>query len=145
MAILEHERTRAVQPRIGGKYLSLTSYRKDGSPVATPVWFVDDGERYYVITSASSYKVRRIRRNPSVTLAQCTASGKLRGPATPAHAELLPPEEHERIDRMMATKYRVDRVLVLPVYRLALKLQRKPYGGEEAYLALTPVQADGAT
>jgi uncharacterized protein len=138
MAIVEHEPTRSVQPRIGGKYLSLTTYRKDGSSVATPVWFVDDGERYYAITSASSYKVQRIRRNPSVAIAECTATGKLRESPVPAHAELLPENEYERIDRLMAVKYRVDRILVLPIYRLALKLQHKPYGGEEAYLALTP-------
>jgi PPOX class probable F420-dependent enzyme len=138
MAIVEHERPRTARPRIGGKYLSLTTYRKDGSPVATPVWFVDDGERYYAITSASSYKVQRIRRNPAVTIAECGPSGKLRGEPIAAHAELLPAGEHERIDRLMAAKYRVDRILVLPLYRLALKLQRKPYGGDEAYLALTP-------
>lgn len=139
MAIVEQEQARSTKPRIGGKYLSLTSYRKDGSPVSTPVWFVDDGERYYVITSASSYKAKRIRRNPSVTVARCTASGKLRGAPIPARAELLPASEHERVDRLMASKYRVDRILILPVYRLVLKLQGKPYGGEEAYLALTPV------
>jgi PPOX class probable F420-dependent enzyme len=139
MTIVEQETAAVARPRIGGKYLSLTTYRNDGSPVATPLWFVDDGERYYAITSASSYKAKRIRRNPSVAIAECSASGKLRGVPSPARAEFVPAEEHERIDRLMAAKYRVDRILILPVYRLVLKLQGKPYGGEEAYLALTPV------
>lgn len=138
MAVLEQDSPTQPRPQIGGKYLSLTSYRRDGSPVATPVWFVDDGERFYLITSASSHKVKRIRRNPAVTIAQCTGSGALRGEPISARAELLPESEHARINRMMAEKYRVDRILVLPIYRLVMKLRRKPYGGEEAYVAITP-------
>jgi PPOX class probable F420-dependent enzyme len=138
MAILEQETPRRQRPQIGGKYLSLTSYRRDGSPVATPVWFVEDGERFYAITSSDSYKARRIRRNPEVAIAECTARGVLRGEPIPARAAFLPESEHPRIDRMMAEKYRIDRILILPIYRLVMKLTHKPYGGDEAYLALTP-------
>jgi PPOX class probable F420-dependent enzyme len=138
MAILERETPKQRRPQIRGKYLSLTSYRRDGSPVATPVWFVEDGERFYAITSADSYKVKRIRRDPEVTIAECTARGELRGAPIAARAAFLPENEHARIDRLMAEKYRIDRILVLPVYRLVMKLRRKPYGGEEAYLAITP-------
>jgi len=137
MAILERE-VPTKPPQIRGKYLSLTSYRRDGSPVATPVWFVEDRERYCVTTSADSYKAKRIRRDPAVTIAQCTGSGALRGEPIPARAEFLPESEHARIDRMMAEKYRVDRILILPIYRLVLKLRGKSYGGDEAYLAITP-------
>jgi PPOX class probable F420-dependent enzyme len=141
MAILEQETPAQLQPRprIGGKYLSLTSYRRDGSPVATPLWFVEDGERFYAITSASSYKAKRIRRNPEVSIAECTGRGTLRGEPIAARAEFLAESEHPRIDRMMADKYRIDRIVILPIYRLALKLQGKPYGGDEAYLAITPI------
>jgi hypothetical protein len=60
-------------PRVGarfhGKYLSLTSFKRDGTGVATPVWFVADGERLLISTDAQSFKVKRIRRNPRVTVA----------------------------------------------------------------------------
>ena len=53
-------------PRFHGKYLSLTSFKRDGTGVATPVWFVADGERLLITTDAQSFKVRRIRRNPLI-------------------------------------------------------------------------------
>ena len=42
-------------PALPGRYLSLTSFRHDGTGVATPVWFVEDGERLLVETDAASY------------------------------------------------------------------------------------------
>jgi uncharacterized protein len=62
-----------------GKYLSITSFRRDGTGKATPVWFVQEGGCLLVETDASSYKVRRIRRNPRVMVAPCGPTGRLRG------------------------------------------------------------------
>jgi uncharacterized protein len=136
---------RGSQPGIvlPGKYLSLTTYRSDGSPVATPVWFVEDDGRLLVVTGAESHKARRIRRNPAVTVAPCTARGALRGEPIPARADFLPEPEHELVDRLMARKYRVDRVLILPVYRLAMRLRGRQgtHSGAGAYLAITPGDA----
>ena len=50
-----------VTSAFAGKYLSLTSFRRDGTGVATPVWFVEVDGRLLVETDAGSYKVRRIR------------------------------------------------------------------------------------
>src|SRR4029453_14748542 len=80
----------ATTPRVPGKYLSLTSFRRDGSGVATPVWFVQAEGRLRGVTEASSYKVRRIRRDPRVTIAPCPATGRLRGTPVPAWAERSP-------------------------------------------------------
>lgn len=123
-----------------GKYLSVTSYRRDGSAVATPVWFVEDRGRLLVTTGADSYKARRIRRNPAVMVAPCNARGALRGEPIPARAEFLPESEHARVDDLMGRKYRVDRVLVLPIYRLAMRLRGRQgtHQGAGAYLAITP-------
>ena len=132
----------AARPDIGmpGKYLSLTSYRRDGSAVATPVWFVEDHGRLLVTTGADSYKARRIRRNPAVAVAPCTARGALRGEPIPARAEFLPESEHPRVDALMGRKYRVDRMLILPVYRLVMRLRGRQgtHQGAGAYLAITP-------
>jgi PPOX class probable F420-dependent enzyme len=131
----------AVRPlAIPGKYLSLTTYRRDGTPASTPVWFVEEGGRLFVTTGAQSYKARRLRRNPACMVAPCTAGGKPRGDAIPATAAFLQPEEHARVDALMARKYRVDKILVLPLYRLAMRLRGKPAGGPDdaAYLAITP-------
>jgi PPOX class probable F420-dependent enzyme len=71
------------------KYLSLTTYRNDGSAVATPVWVVRHGDALHVITQRNSGKVKRIRNNSSVLVAPCDARGGLRGDAAPGHAQLL--------------------------------------------------------
>jgi PPOX class probable F420-dependent enzyme len=91
---------------IPGKYLRLTSFRRDGTGVATPVWFVEADGRLLVETDASSYKVRRIRRDPRITVAPCTATGRLRRAPVPAWAELLPDAEVARVEQLMARKYR---------------------------------------
>lgn len=123
-----------------GKYLSLTSYRRDGTPVATPVWFVTENGRLLVSTDAGSYKVKRIRRNPVVSIAACTASGRLRGEPVEARAEILPDGDGPHVDELMKRKYRVDRVLVLPLYRAVMRLRGKQQAaGKPAYLAITPL------
>lgn len=124
---------------IDGKYLSITSFRRDGTGVATPVWFVSDGGRLLVETDSASYKVRRIRRNGSVRVAPCTATGRLRTEPLKAHAELLPDTEVPRVDRLFRRKYRVDRVLVLPIYRAveAVRHRGRPHG-KTVVIAITP-------
>jgi PPOX class probable F420-dependent enzyme len=123
-----------------GKYLSLTSYKRDGTPVATPVWFATENGRLLVSTDAGSYKVKRIRRNPGVSIAACTATGRLRGEPVEARAELLPESEGPHVEQLMARKYRVDRVLFLPLYRVVQRLRGKEQAsGTPAYLAITPL------
>ena len=68
----ERQQQMAVEPPVfGGKYLSITSFKRDGSGVATPVWFVQEDGRLLVETDANSGKVKRIRRNPQVLVAPC--------------------------------------------------------------------------
>jgi PPOX class probable F420-dependent enzyme len=107
-----------------GRYLSLTSFRRDGTGVATPVWFVEDGGRLLVETDAASFKVRRIRRDPRVTIAPCTATGRLRGTPVPAWAELLPDADVARVEQLMARKYRVDLLFIKPFRSLQRALHR---------------------
>ena len=127
-------------PVITGSYLSITSYKRDGSPVATPVWFVADGGRYYVSTAARSGKVKRIRRNPVVTIAACNAGGKLKGEPVDARAEFVPEADRARIDELMHRKYRIAQLVVLPVYRLIMRLRGRgdSVTGPEVYLAIAP-------
>lgn len=100
---------------ITGKYLSITSYRRDGSGVSTPVWFAAEGERLLVMTDSKSGKVKRIRRNPYVTIAPCSGRGKPKAKSMPAHAELLPASEVERAKRLIKRKYRFDLLFVGPI------------------------------
>jgi PPOX class probable F420-dependent enzyme len=121
-----------------GKYLSLTSFRRDGTGVATPVWFVEADGRLLVETDARSHKVRRIRRDPRVTIAPCTATGRLRGTPVAAWAELLPDAEVARVDRLMARKYRIDLLFIKPIRSVQAALHRRRPRGTPVVLGITP-------
>ncbi|TQM33070.1 hypothetical protein FB390_4783 [Nocardia bhagyanarayanae] len=71
------------------RYLLLTSFKIDGSPVATPVWAALDNGKLYVSSLPDAGKVKRIRRNPEVTVQQCTIRGKARGEIVRGTAVLL--------------------------------------------------------
>ncbi|PYC71670.1 PPOX class F420-dependent oxidoreductase [Streptomyces tateyamensis] len=80
----------ALLERLGrGKYLLVTSYKKDGTPVATPVWVVPDGAALGVWTVADSWKVKRIRRRAEVLVGPCDVRGNPTGESVPARAELV--------------------------------------------------------
>jgi len=119
-----------------GKYLSLTSFRRDGSGVATPMWFVGDNGHLVVETDADSYKVKRIRRDPHVRIAVCDARGRLRGEAVDAEARILPDSERKRVERLLAEKYRIDRLTVLPLYRLVMRLRGRGSRAQESPVAI---------
>lgn len=87
------------------QYVSVTTFRRDGTPVATPVWVAQDGESIVVWTVADSGKVKRIRNNPSVTVAACDFKGKVRGEAVKGVAEVLSDEETERVRGLLGKKY----------------------------------------
>ena len=62
-------------------YISLTTFRRTGVPVATPVWAAPDGDSLVVWTRADSGKVKRLRHTSRVTLAPCDVRGRVQGPA----------------------------------------------------------------
>ena len=71
------------------KYLLLTTFTKDGRPKPTPIWTAPDGERLLVITEEGSWKVKRIRNTPRVTLAVCDMRGNPKSDAIDATATIL--------------------------------------------------------
>jgi len=83
-----------IPPEIHGqKYICLTTFRKSGHGVSTPVWFGEDNGKLYIMTRSDSGKYKRIRNNPRVQIAPCTMRGKIKGPQFPATPRILPPEE----------------------------------------------------
>jgi len=130
---------RALHARFPGKYLSVTSFRRDGTGVATPVWFAIDGGRLVFQTDPQSFKARRIRSNPAVEIASCNAGGRLSGPRMTATAEFVDEGQAETVERLLADKYRVDRVIVMPIYRLIQRLRGRPVASESVALAITPL------
>jgi PPOX class probable F420-dependent enzyme len=71
-----------------GKYLSLTTFRRDGTPVATPVWLARHGDELVVFTAMSSGKAKRLRNSGRVLLAPCDMRGRVTGDAVEGTARL---------------------------------------------------------
>lgn len=97
-------------PVQGQKYISLTTFRKNGAGVATPVWFGEDGQKLYVMTRSDMGKVKRIRNNPQIRVAPCTMRGKVTGPEFAATARILSPGEHAHARQMINRKYWMARL-----------------------------------
>ena len=87
------------------KYMNLTTYRKTGVAVATPVWFAQEGDKLYVFTAGESGKVKRIRNNGKVEVSPCTMAGKSLGATQSAVARLLPAAEGEAANDLINKKY----------------------------------------
>jgi PPOX class probable F420-dependent enzyme len=94
----------------GQRYLSLASFRKSGVAVYTPIWFTEDDNKLYFMTSSKTGKYKRIRNNPQVKIAPCTIRGKITGAEFPATARILPSAEFARVRRMINRKYWLARV-----------------------------------
>ena len=77
----------------GQKYISLTTFRKNGVAVPTPIWFGEKDDKLYVMTRSDSGKYKRIKNNPKVRIAPCTMRGKITGPEFEVTARVLPTED----------------------------------------------------
>jgi PPOX class probable F420-dependent enzyme len=71
------------------QYVLLTTFTKDGRPKPTPIWAANDGDRLLMITQGKSWKVKRIRNTPRVTLAICDMGGHPKSEAIEATATIL--------------------------------------------------------
>ena len=132
------ERSASLEALFPGRYLSVTSFKRDGTAVATPVWFVSDGSRLFAFTDLHSPKIRRIRRNPRVLIASCRVDGKLRREPVPARAEVLTATaELERIQKLLLARYKTSYRVVMLFYRLGRRLRGKQSVAEGAALAIT--------
>jgi len=94
------------------KYVSLVTFRRDGSPVATPVWFAAIGSEFGVITETNVGKVKRIRNNPRVTVQVCDYSGNVvpagdpnAQPVLEATARLVTGNEAVAVRKAISKKY----------------------------------------
>ena len=71
------------------RYLSLATFRRSGTAVATPVWFAAMDGRLYVVSGGDTGKVKRIRNSAGARVAPCDARGGARGPWQEATARLV--------------------------------------------------------
>ncbi|CAM3920042.1 PPOX class F420-dependent oxidoreductase [Smaragdicoccus niigatensis] len=115
-------------------YVAFTSYRKDGTPVATPVWIAPSDGKLYFLSETDAYKVKRLRRNAQVTLQACDIRGRVveGAPIVPATARPLDPAETPRVRKILNRKYRI----LGPIAALGGKLTAAP--GSRTPIEISP-------
>jgi PPOX class probable F420-dependent enzyme len=113
----------------GAKYISLTTYRKDGTAVTTPVWQVTSGGELFIVTEADAWKVKRIRNNSQVVVTVSDFRGRVAPGAASAKGEarLLDEAGTAQARALLARKYLMSR-LGNGVAKL-LRLRRPPMIG----------------
>jgi PPOX class probable F420-dependent enzyme len=121
----------------GERYLSITTFKQDGSPASTPVWFVSDDlrRRLLVATGATTWKVRRIRHNPHVRVAACTARGRVTGAPIDGIARFV--DETDLVRSLQAEKYGWQKALIEKAYALSRWITRKPTE-EAVFIEIVP-------
>ena len=87
------------------EYISLTTFKRNGTGVATPVWVMRDGDHLYVITESESGKAKRLRNFSRVMIAPCDMRGRVEGPSVDATAELLDDAGTEHVRELLLAKY----------------------------------------
>ena len=121
------------------KTILLTTYRRDGTPVATPVSIAFDGDRAYFRSYHKAWKTKRLARNPHVDAAPSTFRGKRTGLAVSGEAHLLKSDQARTAARALARSHRVLQGMLVPLahrlmryrtmhYELVTEIDRSPGG-----------------
>jgi uncharacterized protein len=94
------------------RYVSLTTYRRDGTGVATAVWHVPRGGELFIVSEAAAWKVKRIRNNSRVVVTVCNVRGRIApgAPSAEGTARLLDGAELEAGRALLARKYLMSRI-----------------------------------
>ncbi len=110
------------------KFVSLTTFKKDGSAVATPMWIGRDGDHVFFWTPADSWKAKRAKNNPEVMMAPCSRGGNIRDGALfrcDGVAEVITdPATVARLAGGLRRKYGVEFFIVTFIERLLARGQK---------------------
>lgn len=130
--MLKTASTSALESFVDQNTVLLTTYRRDGTGVGTPVHIAVDGDRAFIRTWDTAWKLRRIRNNPEVEVAPSTVGGRPTGPAIRARARVLGGAESKYAAEMLARKYPILHGVLIPrLHRLR--------GNRTMHIELTPV------
>lgn len=111
--------------RLGrSSYLLVTTFRRDGTPVPTPVWVARDGDELIIWSQTTAGKIKRIRNSGAVELADCDFRGRAKGETVKGTARILDGEATERGRRLLKKKYGLTGHVTIS----ASKLRRGPTG-----------------
>ncbi|SRR6266849_3332034 len=122
------------------QYANLTTFRRNGTAVPTPIWFAihEPNGTIYVETGATVGKVKRIRHTPRVTLARCTATGKVTGEVIEGQARIITDTEEIFVAKgALHSKYGFKRQAFYFIVNLVNTIRRAP-DMKHSYIAINP-------
>jgi uncharacterized protein len=128
--IAQAPRSGSIEEVAGCKRALLSTFRRDGTPVSTPVWAAREGGRLYVRSERDAGKLKRLRNDARVLVAPCTVRGKPLGAPFEARARVLAPVEEPLAERALARRYGLGREL----FERAMDLLRV----DMCFLEITP-------
>ena len=114
------------------RFVSLTTFRRSGVGVSTPVWIARDGDSLVVTTPAGSGKVKRLRNSSRVQLQPCNRMGKVVGGFSPIEASAQiqdDPAVIERLGDVFLAKFRLE-------YRIFMFIERRTKDGQKQRVML---------
>jgi uncharacterized protein len=117
----------ALAPLKDAKTILLTTYKRDGTAVDTPVSIAFDGDRAYFRSYDKAWKTRRLRHDPRVRAAPATIRGKLKGPPIQATATLLEGEQAHVAARALARRHRILQGIVVPAAHRLMRYRTMHY------------------
>ena len=94
------------------KYINLETYKKDGTPIRTPVWFVIDKNLIYVITRDSTGKVKRLKNNQDVRIVPCSFKGEAKNEWVKGKTQMITGEEADKSIKLRKKKYGMSARLI---------------------------------
>jgi PPOX class probable F420-dependent enzyme len=99
----------------------LTTFRRDGTPVGTPVNLAVDGDHAYMRSPGTAWKVKRLRNDPHARIAPSTFRGRPTGPAIDAVARRIDGDDAARAARALRRKHPVLQGLLVPLAHRLLR------------------------
>jgi hypothetical protein len=123
------------------KYVLLTTFKRDGTPVATPVWSVPlEGDSFGFWTSSGSGKAKRLAHTPRVTAQPCNARGKVKDGTSPtaAVARLVSGDDMAEIRRRVTEKYGIMTKITKLLGKIGGFVKRKPIPYGDRGVIVTP-------
>ncbi len=109
------------------KTILLTTFKRDGTPIGTPVSIAFDGDRAFFRSYDKAWKTKRLRRNPHVEVAPSTLRGKPVGPSVTALATLLDGAQAEVAARALARRHPVLQGVLVPTAHRVLRYRTMHY------------------
>jgi PPOX class probable F420-dependent enzyme len=117
----------ALAPLVGAKTILLTTYKRDGTPVSTPVSIAFADGRAFIRSWHRAWKTKRLARDPRVEAARCTLRGEPSGPAISASATLLSGDDARLARRALGRRHPILQAVLVPLTHRLLRYRTMHY------------------